>query len=423
MPPVNYDVVFYPTTSLRASKEFDDVRDVMTEFRAALTRHLVKEEELCEPDDVRDIKLDSVKAKALMIDAKAHAHKVAKAKLKSKLQVSGGIDKTGNLVISVVDAERANNYSKSAIVRKDFVQTVIKLFRKQKNVVANIQPDDDELIRQAAERQAAKYRTTVQKGDQAVDVGGIKFGTIVLAAHGGRAKVSGTILGTDLGLKTPAQIVALLTENRDPAKRLHPKFKGTIILSGCFTAAGNAVIPPGYDYSVFAAKVKQLLDKKGYQNYLVKGMAGPSRTTPSGDKEVIPTADDDVVEMAKEKLARKKAEAAEAERRFKLLEAKQTELEKQQTAVVDMYRKVAAMATQQPGNTQLAGLKPEVLQQYGALEDALKVASQEVADAKNLVGEKRTKLLKRMEKLVRSTEQLATKYSAEGIVTFGQRTL
>jgi hypothetical protein len=418
---VNWDVVFYPTVGLRASKKLGDVRDVMVEFRAALTKYLVKDEELCEPDDVRDIVLDSVKGKALILDAKAHADKVAAGKLKSNVQVSGGIDKAGNLVIAAVDAE-PNNFSKSAIVRKEFVQKVIKLFRKQKNVVANIQPDDDELIKRNAERQAAKYRTTVQKGD-AVDVGGIKFGTIVLAAHGGRAAVSGTIIGTDLGQKSPAQIVALLTENQDEKKRLNPKFKGTIILSGCFTAAGNQVVPKGYDYSIFAGKVKQLLDKKGYQNYLIKGMAGPSRTTDSGDKQVIPAKDDDVVEQAKAKLERKKAEAAQAAEVAKLMEMKQQLLEGQLLKVIDQFKQLAQMSVTNPTAPGLENLKQQVMTSFTDLETQQKQAMLDARVAKVVAEDKQRKIIKRGEKLIKQMEELQTKYTADGVLTFGERRL
>ena len=85
--------------------------------------------------------------------------------------------------------------------------------------------------------------------------------------------------------------MALLTENPDSNKHLSPKFHGLIILSGCFTAAGHEVVPVNYDYAPFAHQVYNLLLRKGYQNFKVQGMAGPSVTTESGDKVVLPAKD------------------------------------------------------------------------------------------------------------------------------------
>src|SRR5271166_5762282 len=65
MSPVQYDVVFYPKTGLHEHKKILEVRDVMTEFRQALTRYLVQEEKLCQPHDVGDIGLVSAASKIL----------------------------------------------------------------------------------------------------------------------------------------------------------------------------------------------------------------------------------------------------------------------------------------------------------------------------------------------------------------------
>jgi hypothetical protein len=102
--------------------------------------------------------------------------------------------------------------------------------------------------------------------------------------------VNGRVLGTKLGKKSPEEIVALLTENPDKKKNLDPAFTGTVLLSGCFTAAGG-IAPPdqNYDYDTFAGKVWNMLKAKGFTKITVKGMPGVAFTRDSGDKaSVIP---------------------------------------------------------------------------------------------------------------------------------------
>ena len=133
-------------------------------------------------------------------------------------------------------------------------------------------------------------------------IGSLTTGTVVLAAHGGRAKVNGINLGTKLGKKSPQEIVAYLTENTDPKKRLSTKFTGTVHLSGCFTAAGG-IAPAGeeYDYDTFAGKVKKLLEKAGIKKCSVVGHPGTASTKNDGDKRSIkPTEQDKADRLKKE---------------------------------------------------------------------------------------------------------------------------
>src|SRR5207245_227700 len=124
------------------------------------------------------------------------------------------------------------------VLRSGFKSKVIGRLQNPKNAVANIQPGDA-TIDKAAEAQAKKFGlNAAQKSRDNIDVGGIKVGTVVLAAHGTPVQVGlDHVIGSHLGQKTAAQIVALLTESADEKKRLSPKFHGTILLSGCFTAA------------------------------------------------------------------------------------------------------------------------------------------------------------------------------------------
>lgn len=151
----------------------------------------------------------------------------------------------------------------------------------------------DDVINRAAEKQAKLYKTPVHSTDEA-DFGQITTGTVALCAHGSREKINGVWLGTKLGKKTPEQIVELLTEQTDKKRNLSRKFKGTVLLSGCFTAAGG-IAPPGetYDYDTYAGKVWRLLKAKGITCKVV-GQPGTASTNEDGSKNsVMPTKQDE----------------------------------------------------------------------------------------------------------------------------------
>src|SRR5262249_51783625 len=154
------------------------------------------------------------------------------------------------------------------------------------------------------------------------------------------------------------------TENKDEAKRLSPKFKGTIVLSGCFTAAGNETIPEGYDYSTFAGKVKKLLDLKGYSNYLIKGMAGPSITTDTGEKLVRPAQKAAEQDKRKETLDIKnivtKEEREAAEKKLDLLSVQMANLEKEIDSTKAMYKDVQDLIKADPTSAEFKQLSKDV---------------------------------------------------------------
>lgn len=262
-----------------------------------------------------------------------------------ELKVVAGIDAKGDLSSTITgllpppkSGKPPVNYEETTVIRKDWKGLEAEL-AQDKNVVVNltkknwsiIEPkvdqlvkkhngdvakvkadpsfkalikeyeDGDDVINKAVDNQAKKFKATPQDTDDA-DFGGIKSGTVVLAAHGSRDTLpSGKTIGIALGKKTPQQIVELLTEQKDPSKNLSKKFNGTVLLSGCFTAAGG-IAPEGvkYDYDTFAGKVWNLLKAKGI-NCKVSGMPGQARTTAAGDKmSVKPTEQKKYDQLKKE---------------------------------------------------------------------------------------------------------------------------
>lgn len=260
------------------------------------------------------------------------------------LKIIGGIDTKGDLSATVTGllppakpGKPPVNYDQTVVIRKEWAKLETEL-KSEKNVVVNmtkqnwhiIEPavtklvekhngdmdllkadkafqallktykDGDDVINKAAANQAKKFKTTEQTTDQA-DFGEMTTGTVVLAAHGSRADLpSGKTLGIALGKKTPDQIVELLTGNKDKAKNLSKAFKGTVLLSGCFTAAGGIAPEGDYNYDTFAGKVWALLKTKGI-NCKVSGMPGQARTNAEGDKSSVkPTEQKEYDRLKKE---------------------------------------------------------------------------------------------------------------------------
>lgn len=260
------------------------------------------------------------------------------------LKIIGGIDAKGNLSATVSGllpppkpGKPPVNYDETVVIRKDWTKLETEL-KSETNVVVNmtkqnwhiIEPmvnklvekhngdldlvradkvfkellkkyeDGDDVINKAAANQAKKFKTVELTTEQA-DFGDMTTGTVVLAAHGSRADLpSGKTLGIALGKKSPEQIVELLTENKDKAKNLSKAFKGTVLLSGCFTAAGGVAPEGGYNYDTFAGKVWNLLKAKGI-NCKVSGMPGQARTSAEGDKSSVkPTEQKEYDRLKKE---------------------------------------------------------------------------------------------------------------------------
>ncbi|MDC0660515.1 hypothetical protein N6L27_21110 [Leisingera sp. SS27] len=254
-----------------------------------------------------------------------------------ELSVVGGIDTSGHLSICITgmlpppkEGKPPVNFDKTEVIRKDWnkleaeladeTNVVVNLTKKNISIIEEaldklvakhdgdlkkVRKDKvygvllekfkggDKVINRAAEKQAAKYKTKTVNTDEA-DFGELTTGTVALCAHGSREKINGIWLGTKLGKKSPDQIVDLLTGNKDKKKNLSKSFKGTVLLSGCFTAAGG-IAPPGdkYDYDTYAGKVWRLLKAKGI-NCKVVGQPGTASTNEDGSKNsVMPTKQDE----------------------------------------------------------------------------------------------------------------------------------
>ena len=277
----------YPTLGSNKAKNLSDVSNLISELNTMLEK-FIRQEGIPEQ---QMIKLPGVNA---AFDA-VKAYKKELAGSKNDLAVRGGINGSGHLVVTISGIVprkgKPVEVDDELIVRKDFA-TVIEEMKTEAHAVVNLQKGND-IIDRAVAKQSGKFGAPEQLPADA-DFGNIKTGFVVLAAHGGRTEVNGTVIGTALGKRSAADIVKLLTEG-DKAKRLHPDFSGTVWLSGCFTAAGG-IAPPGdkFDHESFARSVWELLKAKGYKKATVKGQPGTARTDDAGDKSsVTPTGQKD----------------------------------------------------------------------------------------------------------------------------------
>lgn len=277
-----------------------------------------------------------IKKTAALLEKSRNSPLAQELGMPPELKVVAGIDTKGDLSATITgllppskSGKPPINFDKTEVIRKGWT-ALEKELSSEKNVVVNLTKKNYQIIEAAADKLLAKhngnldavykdptYKKLVDKyndGDKKVingavakqakkfkvaavdteeaDFGEVTTGNIILAAHGSRVKEQGKTVGTKLGRKTPEQIVALLTEQSDKSKNLSKKFNGTILLSGCFTAAGG--IPPSddYDYAPFAQKVWNLLKKKGIK-CKVSGLPGQARTDADGNKKsVMPTEQD-----------------------------------------------------------------------------------------------------------------------------------
>jgi hypothetical protein len=290
----------FPTIGNNKPKNLSDVVNIAAELNTVLGK-FCKDQGI---DDPQGIKLPGLNDALKLV--KSYKDEVAGTK--NELAVRGGINDKGHLALTLSGIlprkGKPVKIQDEVIIRKDF-ESLIEEMRNEKHVVVNLQAGDPTIDRAAA-NQAKKFDTTVDEPDDA-DFGEITTGNVILAAHGQRTEVNGTIIGVSLGKRTAEEIVALLTTG-DKKKRLNTDFSGTVWLSGCFTASGG-IAPPGedYDYESFARSVWELLKSKGYKKATVKGQPGIARTDSQGDKSsVTPTGQKDYDRLKKELAALQK---------------------------------------------------------------------------------------------------------------------
>ncbi|MEM9048513.1 MAG: hypothetical protein AAGC92_07305 [Pseudomonadota bacterium] len=280
-----------------------------------------------------------------------------------EMKVLAGIDSKGNLSATVTgllppskQGGKPIKFDETAIIRKDWAKLEAEL-KSDKNAVVNLTQDQsaynktldalvkkhkgdmekvyedrvykeltsklrgDKIINRAANRQAAKFKTDAKRKDNA-DFGGINKGSVILAAHGSRVQAAGVILGAKLGAMSAQQIVTFLTEQKDPKKNLSTAFTGTVLLSGCFTAAGSTAATN----LTLTGKVSNLLKAKGIK-CKVQGMPGVARTNADGTKSSV-----------------KPTEMAAYDRLSKQLKALQAELKKTNAKLQESDGKAKAAA-------------------------------------------------------------------------------
>ncbi|HZS83442.1 MAG TPA: hypothetical protein VFA50_11255 [Stellaceae bacterium] len=181
----------------------------------------------------------------------------------------------GNDLLFQVRDTADKKFVKEAVVVKDYVKIKKTLAEKKKHAVVNVHDDkSDDTIKTAAKVYGNKLGVKPQT-DANADFGGVT-GDIVLTAHGTPKILPGRVIGAKLGMKTPQQIVAILTGNPDKKKNIGKNYGGKIYLAGCFTAAGG---PEGEKQDdAFAKQVWDLLKKSGYTKLSVIGYPGASAT-------------------------------------------------------------------------------------------------------------------------------------------------
>lgn len=189
----------------------------------------------------------------------------------------------GTLVLVLRDKKDTKVEAMDVLV-KDYTKLKEKL-KKSSASVTNIEGKPDTIIEDAVRDKGAKLGVTPS---QDPDYGEIT-GDIVLIAHGAPSVMpSGRIAGVELGERKPEQIVAMLTSNKDPKKRIGKGFTGTLTLCGCFTASGGPEANRRDD--PYAMKVLQLFRKKGYSKISVVGYPGATITDEENSSDSQGTA-------------------------------------------------------------------------------------------------------------------------------------
>ncbi len=220
-----------------------------------------------------------------------------------------------DMIFLVTDLKNAK-YERSGVLVADYKG----IREKQKKLlaetlVANLDKGDRVIDKASADMRNALGA----KGGGPSALGAIDgSAAIILLAHGDEDKTaSGQIYGKDFAGRTPKELVAMLTANKDPKKRLSPTYSGTIYLDGCFTAQGGAM-------ANYTKQVWELLKAAGIRNCKVKGNLGAAATLQSGDELVTTTEAQEAVDKLVAKF--EKALGVKAEDFDKALAKKEKDL-------------------------------------------------------------------------------------------------
>lgn len=124
-----------------------------------------------------------------------------------------------------------------------------------------------------------------------------------------------------LGKKTSQQIVVLLTEQSDKKRNLPKDFNSTVLLCGCFTAAGG-IAPAGsdYHYDTFVGKVWRRLKDKG-ASCKISEMPEQARTGDDGNKSSVKSTEQGEYDAFKKEFKELQAKLQKQEKKLKSKDA------------------------------------------------------------------------------------------------------
>lgn len=183
------------------------------------------------------------------------------------------------LIFQVTDKDNAK-YEQVATLNKNYVKLRDEI-KKEKPAIGNLEPGDD-IARDSANKMGQAKGAKVIHGAGKMNFGKITGSkSLMLIAHGSVQKtdLGDTLYGKNFGGKSPADLVKLLTENPDEAKRLAPDYSGTIYLNGCYTSTPDKM-------GSYAESVWKLLKTKGYTKLKVKGNLGAASVNDNGKMSV-----------------------------------------------------------------------------------------------------------------------------------------
>lgn len=227
-------------------------------------------------------------------DAKALVEKVKKDLVAKKCEqpwLRAGM--SGSDMIFLINDLKNSKYEQSCMLVAGY-KSIREKLKAQAAMVVNLDKGD-KVIDRAAKDMAKATGTKAVTGSRAKFAGITGTTPIILLAHGDEDKTaSGQIYGRDFADKSPKELVALLLDNKNEAKRLSPDYAGTIYLDGCFTAQGGAM-------DNYTKQVWDLLKGRGLKSVKVKGNLGAAATLKSGDELVTTTE----AEEKAEKLVKK----------------------------------------------------------------------------------------------------------------------
>ena len=198
------------------------------------------------------------------------------------------------LIFQVTDKDNAK-YEQVGVLNKNYVKLRDDI-KKEKPAIGNLEPKD-KIAKDSADLMGQAKGAKVLHGEGKMNFGKITGSkSLMLIAHGSVQKddEGDMLYGKNFGGKSAADLVKLLTENKDEAKRLSPDYSGVIYLNGCYTATPDKM-------GTYIETVWKLLKAKGYTKLKVKGNIGSASVNKDGSMSVS-TPD---AEEASEKLQAK----------------------------------------------------------------------------------------------------------------------